>query len=112
MAAVQMANKTGAMKVDLMLGIPFSSIRRWTSLLKNGSNLNCELCGKIFQYNSALLRHIETTHKAEDEDQKSRNRSKSSVFKEEVATFAITRTFAEAAEKYKVAEITVRRWSI
>ena len=111
MAAVEMSNKIGAMKVSVMLGIPFSSIRRWTSLLKNGSNLNCELCGKVFQYNSALIRHIEAGHKADGkDDQKSQNRRLSNNFKEEVAQFAITSTFAEAAEKYKVAEITVRRW--
>ena len=86
-------------------------MRQWTSLLKNGSNLNCGVCGKIFQYNSLLLQHIDGAHKADDEDdQKSRNRSLSKIFKEEVAQFAITSTFSQAAEKYKVAEMTVRRW--
>ena len=76
--AAQMATKYGAMRAAEMLAIPFSSIRRWSSQCKNGLNVSCEICGKSFQFNSALNRHIDIVHK-ENKAEKHKSQERSTI---------------------------------
>ena len=111
-AAVSMADKIGMIKVAETLNVKVSAIRSWKASAKTEKTICCNLCGKVFMYQSQLKKHMDCAHRegGGDPSKNFQNRQMTPEFKKEVADFAKVRSYKEAAGHFSISEGTVRRW--